>query len=52
MKEMLLSVRKWDCSSYGNTDIDRDLNADLHICDKDVEEFKAAGRLSLLMVVA
>lgn len=31
MEEMPLSVRKWDCPSYGATDINRDLNAALNI---------------------
>ena len=52
MEEMPLSVRKWDCPSFGTTDIDRDLNAALNIRDKGILELKAVGRSSLLMEAA
>jgi putative transposase len=52
MKEMPLSVRKWDCPSCGTTDIDRDLNAALNILDKGIVELKAAGLSFLLMEAA
>ncbi|WP_413282883.1 RNA-guided endonuclease TnpB family protein [Vibrio sp. MA40-2] len=52
MKEMDLSVRKWDCPSCGTTDIDRDLNAALNIRDKGILELKAAGQSFLLMEAA
>jgi len=49
---MPLSVCKWDCSSCGTTDRDRDLKAALNIRDKGILELKAAGRLFLFMEVA
>jgi len=52
MKEMPLSVRKWNCPTCGTTDIDRDFNAALNIRDKGILELKAAGQSLLLMEAA
>ena len=38
MDDMPLSVRKWDSSSCGTMDRDRDLNAALNIRDKGILE--------------
>jgi putative transposase len=52
LEAMPLSVRKWDCPACGVTDIDRDLNAALNICDKGILELKAPGHSFLLMEAA
>lgn len=44
IKELPLSIRKWDCPSCGTKDMDRDINAAFNIKDKGILELKAAGR--------
>lgn len=43
VKEMPLSLRRWDCPNCGAKEIDRDINAALNIRDEGIKVLKAAG---------
>ncbi len=41
MKDMPLSIRKWDCPNCGTENIDRDINASINILRQGLKEIKA-----------